>query len=161
MTRHILLSTTAERSFDDVCWILERHAEELFEDASDVAVDAATKLVTDSAEEIAHFDRHARPVVEIRGLARPRPHQLELIIGWTGDPHRRFLPSVEATVLFSSVPGRRGVTAIEVNAEHSPSSTTNRHNLAVLVRRVVKGTLTRLLAQLVEQLEDYEESAFA
>ena len=159
LTRPIVVSATAERSFQDVAWIVDRHADEFFGYATDVAAEVATRLVAGSVDEVAHFDRHARPVVEIHGMSQPRSDQLALVVGWAGDPDRRFLPNVEAAVLFSPVPGRRA-TRVDVTAEYSPSSTTNRHSLAPFVRRVVKATLTELLERLVEQLEDYEESAF-
>ena len=161
MSRPITFTRIAHRRFDDVCWILERRADDFLRVANSSASRRAVTLVAQAEQEIPHFDAGGPLVVEVCDVHRTRTNELTLELRWSGDGQRRFLPNVEAHVTCAPVVGAPATTQLTVGATHTPSTATRHHRLVRTARRIVRGALDELLDSIVTQLENYEEDAFA
>jgi len=161
MERLIEHSASVRRSFADVCHIFERDAASLLSRATLAASNRATTVIRHSEQELPGFDSSEQLTVQPGELTRNHDRHAWIEFTWQANPRKRLLASVEAHLdirpLVSGGPAAS--TELTLWARYTPYAGSGRSRESTLFgRRVVKAALHRLLEDMAEHLEDYEES---
>ncbi len=162
MLRKIEHTAFVRRSYDDVCWLLERHGDEILELVSAVATQRSAAIVEASDATLPGIDLrdelelHAEPLVLDDNHAR-------LEFTWEGNATKRLLASADIHLDIHPLV-RRGpsaTTEVILRADYRPPTQHRRSpETAIFGRRVVRAALHELLETFVRLLDDYEESPF-
>lgn len=161
MDRLIEHSAFVRRSFADVCHILERDASAVLSRATVAASHRATTVVRNAGQELPGFDASEQLTIRPGELTRDHDRHAWIEFTWKANPRKRLLASVEARLdirpLISGGPAAS--TELTLWARYSPHAGARRSRESTLFgRRVVKVALHRLLEDITEHLEEYEES---
>lgn len=153
---------TVRRSFADVCHILERDPMAVMERATVAASLRSVALVAESAAALPDFDGSQPLAVEVDQIEHVSDQHARLRFRWTANRRKRLLANVETTMDIAPAigeTGRSGCTELTMTSSHDPASTTAKSTERLRFgRRVVSSALDRLLDDMVEHLEEYEES---
>lgn len=164
MHRTVEHTAFVHRNYDDVCRILERHAEPVFATATAAASRRSTALVAAGDQDLPGFDSSESLLVQIAPLAKDHAHHAWIEFRWEANPRKRLLANVDVRIDIRPLVkrGPSATTELTLRAHYVPDPGT-RHSpeTALFGRRIVKAALLRLLESFVTSIDDYEESIFA
>lgn len=163
MQRVIEHTAFAHRSFDDVCRILERHVDDVFSTATAAASQRSATLIDAADQQVPGFDSAESLQIRLTPLVRDKNHA-SIEFSWDANPTKRLLANVDARLDIRPLVkhGPAASTEIVLRAHYEPSAAGRRTpEVALFGRRVVKAALHRLLASIIESMDDYEENIFA
>jgi len=159
MERLIEHTAFTRRSFADVCHILEHDAMGLLAHATSAASRRVAAVIDNSDEHLPGFDSSERLSVKPSDLVRDHDRHAWIEFTWQANPRKRPLANVEARLDIRPLiaGGPAASTELTLWARYDPPKGPKRDSV-LFGRRVVKAALHRLLADVAEHLEDYEES---
>jgi hypothetical protein len=161
MERMIEHSAFVRRSFADVCHIFERDATAILARATVAASHRATTVVSQADQELPGFDSSEELTIQPGELIRDHDRHAWIEFRWQANPRKRLLASVEARLDIRPLiaGGPAASTELTLWARYTPRASQRRSRESALFgRRVVKVALHRLLEDMAEHLEEYEES---
>jgi hypothetical protein len=162
MLREIEHSAFVRRSFADVCWLLERHGDDILAQIGAAADERSASIVNAAEETLPGFDDSGELELSTGPFIQDENHAL-LSLTWDGNATKRLLVSVDITLDIHPLV-RRGpsaTTEVTLRARYEPPSQHRRsRETALFGRRVVRAALHELLERFAQLLENYEESPF-
>lgn len=98
MHRTVEHTAFVHRNYDDVCRILERHAEPVFATATAAASRRSTALVAAGDQDLPGFDSSESLLVQIAPLAKDHAHHAWIEFRWEANPRKRLLANVDVRI---------------------------------------------------------------
>ena len=162
MMREIEHSTFVRRSYADVCWLLERHGDDILARIGAAADERSAVIVNAAEETLPGFDGSDALQLHTGPFIQDQSHAV-ISLTWDGNATKRLLVSVDIRLDIHPLV-RRGpsaTTEVTLRARYEPPRQHRRSpETALFGRRVVRAALHELLADFARLLEDYEESPF-
>ncbi|MEQ8841718.1 MAG: hypothetical protein RIB98_12120 [Acidimicrobiales bacterium] len=160
--RRIEHTAFVRRSYADVCWLLDRHSDEILELVGTAASERSAAIVEAADDTVPGFDEGHEPELAASPFVRDDNHA-RLDFTWEGNATKRLLVSVDIHLDIRPLVlrGPAATTEVTLRADYQPPVQHRRSpETALFGRRVVRAALHELLEAFVRRLEDFEESPF-
>lgn len=154
MHRNLEHHAFVNRSYDELCAILDGRGPELIRAATVDAEQFAADLAGYLEQQLGFFDSEER-LHAVAGPLEVRERQATMSLTWEADRTKRFLPNVDATIQVTPIISKGPSATSEIRLRGTYTPPRSRHHSLMeqaLSRRLVDATLHTFLRRLADSL---------